>query len=143
MGNRAVITASQLKTSGLGIYLHWNGGPESVLAFLHEAKERGFRDPCSDQSYGMARLCGLIHEFFGVKTETSLGIGTLDNLDCDNWDNGVYVIGKDWTIAKRWGQGSNPKQTTVEDLNADQLEHYKAIRAQLQKLGSCSIHNEG
>lgn len=143
MGNRAVITASTLKTKGLGIYVHWNGGLESVLAFIDEARERGFRDPSSDESYGMARLCGLIHEFFGVKTETSLGLGTLDQLDCNNWDNGVYVIGKDWTIVKRWGQGSNPKKTTVEDLNEDQLEQYNAIRAHLQKLGQCAIHNEG
>ncbi len=37
MGNRAVITASKSKDSGLGIYLHWNGGIESVVAFLDVA----------------------------------------------------------------------------------------------------------
>jgi len=47
MGNRAVITASELQTVGVGIYLHWNGGPESVLAFLDVARERGFRDPAA------------------------------------------------------------------------------------------------
>lgn len=108
MGNRAVITASQKLNKGIGIYVHWNGGLESVQAFLDVAKARGFRDPTSDESYGMARLCGLIHEFFGVDQDTSLGIGTLDQLDCDNYDNGVYVIGKDWKIVDRYGKGSKP-----------------------------------
>ena len=35
MGNRAVLEFKD----GTGIYLHWNGGPESVLAFLDAAKE--------------------------------------------------------------------------------------------------------
>ena len=34
MGNRAVITFSGSRSTGVGIYLHWNGGLESVLAFL-------------------------------------------------------------------------------------------------------------
>lgn len=111
MGNRAVITASTSRTEGVGIYVHWNGGPESILGFLAAAKARGFRDPSSDDSYAMARLCGLIHEFFGIDQETSLGINQLNHLDCDNWDNGVYVIGKGWEIIDRWGKGSNDVKT--------------------------------
>ena len=111
MGNRAVITTSTLRTKGVGIYLHWNGGPESVLGFLAAAKARGFRDPASDSSYAMARLVGLIHEFFGIDQDTSLGIGTLDTLDTNNFDNGVYVIGRDWTITDRWGEGSTNVKT--------------------------------
>jgi len=107
MGNRAVITASKTPTS-VGIYLHWNGGLESVQAFLDVAKARGFRDPASDESYAMARLTGLIHEFFGVYTSTSVGIGALCNLDTDNFDNGTYVIGDDWRIVERYGKGSEP-----------------------------------
>lgn len=127
MGNRAVITASKTRTKGIGIYLHWNGGEESVQAFLDVAKARGFRDPSSDESYGLARLCGLIHEFFGVDQDTSLGIGTLEQLDCDNYDNGVYVIGKDWQVVDRWGKGSRT-------FNIDQAragEQYAGIVEQL------------
>jgi hypothetical protein len=127
MGNRAVITASKTRTKGVGIYLHWNGGEESVQAFLDVAKARGFRDPSSDESYGLARLCGLIHEFFGVDQDTSLGIGTLEQLDCDNYDNGVYVIGKDWQVVDRWGKGSRT-------FNIDQAragEQYAGIVEQL------------
>jgi hypothetical protein len=127
MGNRAVITASKTRTKGVGIYLHWNGGEESVQAFLDVAKARGFRDPSSDETYGLARLCGLIHEFFGVDQDTSLGIGTLEQLDCDNYDNGVYVIGKDWQVIDRWGKGSRT-------FNIDQAragEQYAGIVEQL------------
>lgn len=127
MGNRAVITASKTRTKGVGIYLHWNGGEESVQAFLDVAKARGFRDPSYDESYGLARLCGLIHEFFGVDQDTSLGIGTLEQLDCDNYDNGVYVIGKDWQVVDRWGKGSRT-------FNIDQAragEQYAGIVEQL------------
>lgn len=130
MGNRAVITASGSHTEGVGIYVHWNGGIESVVAFLDVAKARGFRCPSSDESYGMARLCGLIHEFFGVDQDTSLGIGTLSQLDCDNYDNGVYVIGKDWALADRWGKGSQPRNDG-DIWAARQSEQYKGIVEQL------------
>lgn len=130
MGNRAVITASTSHTKGIGIYLHWNGGIESVQAFLDVAKARGFRDPTYDESYGMARLCGLIHEFFGVDQDTSLGIGTLEQLDCDNYDNGVFVIGKGWAITERWGKGSQVFTPGAVDM-ARANEQYKGIVEQL------------
>ena len=130
MGNRAVITASTSKTTGAGIYVHWNGGIESVLAFLHVAKERDYRDPTYDPTYAMARLCGLICEFFDLKSSTCVGIGQLKELDCDNRDNGVYVIGAGWTIKSRWGEGSDPSKT-LDALNDEQRSNYDAIVKQL------------
>ena len=133
MGNRAVITASTKRTGAVGIYLHWNGGVESVLAFCHAAKARGFRDPASDDSYAMARLCGLIHEFFGVNESTSLGLGCIENLDTDNYDNGTYVIGKGWEIVDRWGEGSDSRMT-LDQFSPKQLEHYNAVLNHLNQL---------
>lgn len=132
MGNRAVITASTKRTGAVGIYLHWNGGIESVLAFCHAAKARGFRDPANDDSYAMARLCGLIHEFFGVYESTSLGIGLIDHLDTDNYDNGTYVVGKGWEIVDRWGKGSDDRMT-LDQFSPRQLETYNAIVEFLNK----------
>jgi hypothetical protein len=129
MGNRAVITASKSKTTGVGIYVHWNGGEESVLAFLDVAIERGYRDPVADESYAMARLCGLICEFFGGAD--SVGIGQLRQLDCDNYDNGVYVIGAGWQVVDRWGEGSRPMPKSMARMPAGQLERYRGIKAQL------------
>ena len=94
MGNRAVITTEEKK---LGIYLHWNGGRDSVHAFLTYCKLRKFRAPEND-NYGWARMCQVISNFFGG--DLSVGIDTLDCLDCNNWDNGVYII-KDWEIIGR------------------------------------------
>lgn len=122
MGNRAVITASTSTEQGLGIYLHWNGGIESVVAFLDTAKQLGYRDPTADESYGMARLCGLIALFTGLRNSTGVGINDLSKLDCDNWDNGVFVVGPGWELVDRWGKGSQP-------LNADAI---RAARASQQ-----------
>lgn len=128
MGNRAVITASKSKTAGIGIYVHWNGGPESVLAFLDECRARGYRDPGADESYAMARLCGLICEFFGGGD--SVGLGPLRELDCDNYDNGVYVIGEDWKVTARWGKGSTAMPAV---LDKRQALAYTEIRQALQE----------
>lgn len=98
MGNRAVITTkSNFKHNGIGVYLHWNGGRDSVEAFLKYCALKGYRSPETD-CYGWARLCQVIGNFFGG--DTALGIDTLDHLDCANGDNGVYFI-ENWKIVGR------------------------------------------
>lgn len=101
MGNRAVITASKaLNVSGssdIGVYLHWNGGRDSVEAFLKFCELKGYRPPEQD-NYGWARLCQVIWNFFGGGT--SIGIDKCSCLDCDNFDNGVYII-EGWRIVDR------------------------------------------
>ena len=98
MGNRAVITTRKnYENNGIGIYLHWNGGRDSVEAFLKYCEIRGFRAPDED-CYGWARMAQVIGNFFGGTL--SIGIDTVNNLDCDNWDNGVYFI-KGWKITGR------------------------------------------
>lgn len=99
MGNRAVITTKQaFDNNGIGVYLHWNGGRDSVEAFLMYCKLRGFRSPSSDSIYGWARFCQVVGNYFGGGL--SLGIGNVNALDCDNWDNGVYII-DGWDIVGR------------------------------------------
>lgn len=98
MGNRAVITTRKgWEFCGVGIYLHWNGGRDSVEAFLEYCKLKGYRPPDED-NYGWARLCQVIGNFFGGTG--SIGIDTLWHLDCDNYDNGVYII-EGWEIVDR------------------------------------------
>lgn len=94
MGNRAVITTPQKR---VGIYLHWNGGRDSVEAFLTYCKLKGYRSPDVD-NYGWARLCQVIGNFLGGTL--SLGIDDYNVLDRDNYDNGVYII-EDWKIVGR------------------------------------------
>lgn len=131
MGNRAVIATSDLTTSP-AIYLHWNGGPESVLAFLHAAKELEFRDPAADPSYGTAYLQALICLYFGNGMST--GISSLKNADTDNGDNGVYRLGPGWTIKSRlhvpdYEKDAGKYKSSVEDLNEKEREKYEAIKS--------------
>jgi len=88
MGNRAVITLDEKPTdSSVGIYVHWNGGAESILAFCEVARKAKVRwEPC----YGTARLAQIIANFF--EGTLSVGLGTLDTLNCDNGDNGVFSV---------------------------------------------------
>ena len=98
MGNRAVITSyKQLNKIGedIGIYVHWNGGPESVEAFCAYCDMKGFRDVDTDQSYAYARLAQVYANFF--EGGLSVGVNRLSNLDCDNGDNGVYYL-KGWNV---------------------------------------------
>ena len=128
MGNRAVITTSRNRKSGVGIYIHWNGGLESVLAFLDAARDRGYSDPEHGPEYAMARLCGLMCEFF--EGEGGIGIGPLSSLDTDNGDNGVYVIGEGWTIIKRWGAGHDIRHKH-EHLSVEEEAKRRLIAASL------------
>ena len=98
MGNRAVITTQEnFDNNGVGIYLHWNGGRNSVEAFLKYCELKGYRKPTFD-GYGWAYLCGVITNYFG--DGLSVGIDTIDKLDCANGNNGVYII-DGWKIVGR------------------------------------------
>jgi len=118
MGNRAVITFDmdlgtidtntgkyykdgvelQDRPDKIGIYLHWNGGYDSINAFCKYCKMRGFRGPVTDD-YGIARLVQIAANFVG--SSLSIGINTLNRLDCDNYDNGVYIVNDGWEIVGR------------------------------------------
>lgn len=95
MGNRAVIAT---KNKDLAVYLHWNGGRDSVEAFLKYCELKKFRCPEED-NYGWACLCQIIANYFG--DGLSLGIDTFESLkDSACYDNGVYFI-ENWKIVDR------------------------------------------
>lgn len=95
MGNRARIIT---KHHDLCLYLHWNGGRDSVEAFLKYSEMKGYPSPERD-CYGWARLCQVIGNFFGGTD--SVGIYACnDNIPDSREDNGIYVI-EDWKIVDR------------------------------------------
>ena len=98
MGNRAVLQFGPDADTAIGIYLHWNGGRESVQAFLDCAAELGVRDQSGDPEYFLARLTQVIANFLGGTT--SIGLGIASRLDRDNGDNGTFLI-EDGKIAGR------------------------------------------
>lgn len=116
MGNRAVITTRDgwyNQDISLGVYLHWNGGRDSVEAFLTYCKLKGYRSPDQD-GYGWARFCQVVGNFFGGSN--SVGISTVSNLDCDNWDNGVYII-KGWEIIDRkYFDGEEQQEYDLQEM---------------------------
>jgi len=118
MGNRAVITTAPFKASNVGIYVHWNGGRASIEGFLQACKELGYRSPQFDPTYGMAQLTRVVSTFFG--DGLSVGIGRCAELDCKNYDNGVYLIGGDWEIVgRKYDEG-------MEEVNEEKTEKIRA-----------------
>ena len=90
MGNSAMITDEKKQIS---IYLHWNGGRDSVEAFLEYARIRGNRG----DEYGMARLIQIIGNFFGG----TLSLGVYPYVPNFRGDNGIYIINKNFEIVGR------------------------------------------
>ena len=130
MGNRAVITVAPYAETNVGIYLHWNGGRESVEAFLDAAKALGMRSPGGDPYYAMARLVQIIGNYFGGST--SLGIGLCSELDGES-DNGTYVIGDDWQIVDRLNNYDMPEirpvnQAAKAAIFAEVMEKMSAVK---------------
>lgn len=121
MGNRAVVT---VEGSKIGVYLHWNGGVESVSAFLRAAKDLGVRAPISDTSYFYARFAQIIGNFFGGST--SVGIDSIEKLDTDNGDNGTFVIDGSFKIVRREHSRHHPAEMTADMQNqSDKI--YQAV----------------
>lgn len=107
MGNRAVITNKKQK---VGIYLHWNGGRDSVEAFLEYCKRKGYRA----DSYGFARLCQVIGNFFGGTL--SIGVDSMEALDCDNHDNGVYIVENWQIVGRKFHTGPEQQNHNLEEM---------------------------
>ena len=121
MGNRCVITTREdFDNDGIGIYLHWNGGRDSVEAFLKYCELKQHRSVTDDASYAYARLCQVIGNFFGGSL--GIGIDSVRNLDYDNYDNGTYII-DGWKIVGR----EYHREEMGEQMNYDLLEMLIAI----------------
>lgn len=120
MGNRAVMTFGK-GNSKIGIYLHWNGGIESVEAFLKAGRTLKLR--ANDESYCVARMCQIIGNYMGDSV-LSLGVGHPDTMDRNNGNNGEYLIGDDLTIV---GRKYAPKGEKIDQAKSDEI--YKEVMA--------------
>lgn len=109
MGNRAVITD---ESKGCGIYIHWNGGIDSVKAFVKYCELRGFRG--FPDNYGVARLTQVIANYFGG--DLSIGVVGDPLRWVDGCDNGLYVI-KGWQIVGHYRNDRSYKEYNVIKLD--------------------------
>jgi len=95
MGNRAVLSFGTA-VQAPAIYLHWNGGRASVEGILEACKET----KCTAGLRGAAladRVAAVAVGFIG----SSVYRGRADQCDCDNGDNGLYIIGQNLAITGR------------------------------------------
>ncbi len=119
MGNRAIITTAD---KNIGIYLHWNGGRESVEAFVAYCALKGYRTPGQDAPYAFARLAQVVGNFFGGGLSVGV-LGAQDIAEMGGWlDNGIYLL-DDWSIAGR----VLPYKRYVDETVGDLTEHLHAI----------------
>lgn len=118
MGNRAVITTTDVTKENanqkLGIYVHWYGSKKNIERALKIAKERKIIKPFEDYSYFWARFCQVFTDMMSEDSlnsqfesaalhafESGIGIDIVSELDCHNFDNGVYYINNDLEIEKQ------------------------------------------
>lgn len=86
MGNRALIAfvkagsvreGEQTYETSPTVYLHWNGGPESVFAFLKELDNR-LPDRVGDTWYESARFCQVIGDWMDAEERGELSLGIMN-----------------------------------------------------------------
>lgn len=149
MGNRAyvIFEDKESKHFSPAIYLHWNGGPESVYAFLDELDRRGVR---ADQEYEAARFVQVVGEYF-MPEPSSLGVqsGPASAVDLGRWaqeENGLYLVCRDEPRRVRrlwWDWDKNvltewPRRKVTAERKAayrtiaDASQSYSRIGPQLQ-----------
>lgn len=116
MGNRAIIRPIN---STMGVYLHWNGGIDSVTAFLKYCELKGYRDFGGEYAdgYGIARFCQIVGNFFGGDCSIGLVENVADS-DADEIDNGIYII-DGWKIAKRIGNEPPREGYNITEMLCD------------------------
>lgn len=131
MGNRAIIqTKASHESESIGVYLHWNGGRDSVEAFLKYCELKGYRAPDQDY-YGWARLCQVIGNYFGGIY--SVGIDNFSK-DAGEWqDNGTYII-EGWQIIDRKCWDSSYIEQYIYDLT-DMLVEIDKAQPESEQLG--------
>lgn len=128
MGNRAFVTSVNGK---LGVYLHWNGGYDSVSAFLEYCKLKGYR-PFED-SYGMARFIQVVSNYFGGSVSIGVEPAKYDCFDkgpkASDYDNGVYYV-KGWDIVRRDFSGMEQKNHKLKDM-LKSIDEAQPVKEQL------------
>lgn len=103
MSNSAIVKPIN---STMGVYLHWNGGTDSVKAFLKYCEMKDYRDFEGKYSdgYGIARFCQVAGNYFGGNCDIGLVSNVSETEDyASGLDNGIYIV-DGWKIVNRIGR---------------------------------------
>jgi len=117
MGNRAVVVFDEFKpeSEAAAIYLHWNGGRDSIEGYL-KATRILMGGRLGDGAYARARFFQVIGIFMG-------GL-------CGQGDNGVFIIDSDTMTIKGRGEWDAEWEEQDEyDVNTFANEIIKRINA--------------
>lgn len=125
MGNRAVVI--DVKNMNKGVYIHWNGGLDSVQAFckycelLEENKTKVLSDE-GKKLKGLDLFAYVVNQFFYSEEFPSppVTVGNIKKLDIDNGDNGTFII-DEWEVVGRMYISRMTGEQQVYDLE-DMLE---------------------
>jgi len=114
MGNRAYVVFADKDFTEFSpaVYLHWNGGPESIYAFLQEMDRRNIRRG-NDLPFQVARFVHIVCDFFDADEAGGLSIGVVpgpskigdpEASHLADEENGLYVIvrGKGEPVVRRF-----------------------------------------
>lgn len=119
MGNRCVIYKENEEK---GIFLHWNGGRDTVEPVLEVAKELGLK-------YDEIKT---LFRFFVEPDFSDYSI-----LDKDNGDNGVYIINDDFKIVERlYNKYSEQKSHDPKRIKLLVKEYYLLTEAIIKHIQS-------
>lgn len=138
MGNRANVVFVAGEHISPAIYLHWNGGPESVYAFLAELNRRNVR---ADGEYEAARFCQVVGDLFDDAQRTGLSLGitngpkeitpeAIAEVHTDAGDNGFYIVNRttDPMSMRRFRMRYDGKVTMVELSPAEVEAEWREAR---------------
>lgn len=116
MGNRAYITWAADADSAL--YLHWNGGIDSVTAFLKYCELQGFRGFGEANDYALARLAQVTSNFM---SPAGLSVGVTSEFN-DCCDNGLYIV-QGWDIVEHtcFDEGIDAADEDHEGYDLDEM----------------------
>lgn len=102
MGNRAVLVFENDRTDkSPAIYLHWNGGRDSIEPFLTAAKLIGIGKLTTTTERMDAIATMLAKFFFECEIGRTVYREPFGQTDQDNMDNGVYLIDNELSIVGR------------------------------------------
>lgn len=123
MGNRAMVCPVG---KNYGVYLHWNGGRDSVEAFLKYCELKGYRG--FDDSYGMARFTQVVANFFGGSNSIGIEFNVQES-DAEWYDNGIYYV-EGWEIVGRVYDGAEQHCHKLENMLVD-IDNAQPVDEQL------------
>jgi hypothetical protein len=137
MGNRACVVFTNESGSEVSpaVYLHWNGGPESIYAFLDELERRRVG---GSLDYTAARFVHVVADLFDCEEAGSMSLGVMNGPGAITPeamrpfagmadDNGVYVVtlGKQRRVRRFVEEGEGVRELTAPEVLAEREAAYR------------------